>query len=155
MKRVLVLGMLMSLMAMQGCIASTIVLHVAPDGRGRAVITSRLNQSALQAFDAMFGEAPKQGSPEALLPAPMEGALSMQFGTPVKLSSTTIEKVPEGAQRTTIVEFEDVTKLRMGFPPIFAAPAGGFFGMGGLSDWPVISFAMKPHENGDRLLLVR
>ena len=52
--------------------------------------------------------------------------------------------------RTTVIDFADVTKLRMAFPPAFAVPSGGFFGLGGLGDHPEITFAMKPHDNGDR-----
>src|SRR5256885_14527302 len=36
-------------LAVQGCIASTVVLHVMPDGRGQAAITTRMYEAG---FDA-------------------------------------------------------------------------------------------------------
>jgi hypothetical protein len=156
MKRPAGLIALLMAFAVQGCIASTVVLHVAPDGHGRAVITSRVYEPALHAFDSMFSESPKHAKTEDELPPPGVGELAQQFGAVVRLASTKLDVVQDGVARTTVVEFDDVTRLRIAFPPIFAMPGGaGSFGMGGLSDQPVISFAMKPHDNGDRLLLVR
>ena len=146
---------LLTALTLQGCIATTVVLHVAPDGRGRAVITSRVFEPALHAFDSMFSDSPKHAKTEEQLPPPGVGEISQQFGAAVTLSSTKLEKAPDGVIRTTVVDFDDVTKLRMAFPPAFAVPSGGFFGLGGLGDQPEITFAMKPHDNGDRMLLVR
>jgi hypothetical protein len=143
------------LLTIQGCIASTVVLHVSPDGHGRAVITSRVYQPALHAFDAMFAEVPRHAAIEEQLPPPGIGQLSAQFGSPVTLAFTTLEKVSDGVVRTTVVEFPDVTKLRIPFPPVFALPSGGQFDLAAFGAQPLISFALKPHENGDRLLLVR
>ena len=42
MKRLLRLGALMSALAAQACMSSTLVLHVMPDGSGQAVIASRV-----------------------------------------------------------------------------------------------------------------
>ena len=150
MKRLAGFAALLTAFTLQGCIATTLVLHVAPDGHGRAVITSRVFEPALHAFDSMFSDSPKHAKTEEQLPPPGLGELRQQFGAPVTLASTKLDKVPDGVIRTTIVEFDDVTKLRMGFPPAFAVPSGGSVGMGG-----VVTFAMKPHDNGDRLLLVR
>jgi WD40 repeat protein len=156
MKRRAGLTALLMAFALQGCIDGAVVLHVAPDGHGRAVITSRLFEPSVLAFDSMFSDSPKHAKTEDLLPPPGPGELSEQFGTAVKLASTKLDLLRDGGLRTTVVEFEDVTRLRIAFPPIFAMPGGtGSFGIGGLSDRPVISFAMKPHDNGDRLLLVR
>ena len=150
MKRLAGFVALLTAFTLQGCIATTLVLHVAPDGHGRAVITSRVFEPALHAFDSMFSDSPKHAKTEEQLPPPGLGELRQQFGAPVTLASTKLDKVPDGVIRTTVVEFDDVTKLRMGFPPAFAVPSGGSVGMGG-----VVTFAMKPHDNGDRLLLVR
>src|SRR5436190_22863519 len=156
MKRLTGFVALLMAFTLQGCIASTVVLYVAPDGHGRAVITSRLFEPAMNAFDSMFSDSPKHAKAEDLLPRPGQGDLAQQFGAAVTLASTRLDLLQDGALRTTVVEFEDVTRLRIAFPPIFAMPGGtGSFGMGGVSDRPVISFAIKPHENGDRLLLVR
>src|SRR5436190_4086418 len=155
MKRLTGFVALLMAFTLQGCIASTVVLYVAPDGHGRAVITSRLFEPAMQAFDNMFSDTPSHAKAQDLLPPPGVGELSQQFGAAVKLASTKLDLVHDGAVRTTVVEFEDVTSLRIAFPPIFAMPGGtGTFGVGGVSDRAVISFAMKPHDNGDRLLLV-
>ena len=156
MKRPAGLVALLMVFAVQGCLATSVVLHVAPDGHGRAVITSRIFEPALHAFDSMFSESPRHAKTEDLLPPPGVGELAAQFGAPVKLASTKLDVLQDGVIRTTVVEFDDVTRLRLQFPPIFAMPGGsGSVGLGGLSSQPVISFAMKPHDNGDRLLLVR
>lgn len=155
MKRVMGFVVLLSLLTVQGCIASTTVLYVSADGHGRAVITARVYEPALHAFDAMFAEVPRHAAVEEQLPAPGVGALSAQFGAPVTLTSTKLEKAIDGVVRTTVVEFPDVTKLRIPFPPVFALPSGGHFDLAGFGTRPLISFAFAPHENGDRLLLVR
>lgn len=155
MKRVTALVALLAAVASQGCLASTIVLHVAPDGRGRAVITSQLYEPALHAFDSMFSETPQHAKTEEQLPPPGVGELSSGFGSPVRLVSTTLERTSDGVIRTTVVEFDDVQRVRLPFPPVLAMPSGGMFGISGFSENPLITFAMKPHDNGDRLLLVR
>jgi hypothetical protein len=151
-RRVIVL---LSLCACPGCITNDVVFHVAPDGHGRAVITSRIYEPALHAFDSLFAENPKHARPDEQLPPPMSGELMTQFGGAVKLASTKLDRFPDGVERTTVVEFADITALRIPFPPVFAIPSGGGFVISGFSEHPIISFAMKPHENGDRLLLVR
>lgn len=155
MKRAFGFAALLSFLTLQGCIASTTVLYVSADGHGRAVITSRVYEPALRAFDAMFAEAPRHAAIEEQLPAPGMGQLSAQFGAFVTLASTKLHKVNDGVVRTTIVEFPDVTKLRIPFPPVFALPAGGHFDLAGFRAQPRISFAFTDHENGNRLLMVR
>jgi hypothetical protein len=143
-------------LAAQACMSSTLVLHVRPDGSGYARITSRVFEPSIRAFDSLFPEVQKEAPTLAeLLPAPSEGELERNFGTRVKLASTSLEKAADGGTRITVVEFEDVTKLRMAFPPVFSVPVGTSFGMSGLDEAPVLTFATKPHENGDRLLLVK
>ncbi len=141
-----------AILILPGCADSIVILHVSPDGHGRAVITTRLYEANLRAFDGMFTGSPTQTPLDQELPPPEEGGLARQFGTGVKLASSKFEKTPDGAMRTSIVEFEDVTKLRMDIVPAFG---GATVHVGGITDQPVISFAMKPHDNGDRLLLVR
>src|ERR1051325_966269 len=101
-----------------GCVSTSLVLHVFADGHGRAVITSRLYQSSLRAFDAMFAESGPPGSIEAELP-PLDGAdLERAFGERLRVESTKLDKVGDGVLRTTVVGFDDITKLRLTFPPI-------------------------------------
>src|SRR5437762_4754692 len=141
---------------LQACLSSSVVLHVAPDGSGRAVITSRVYEEALQDFQAIFSVAPAdRKSAEDSMPTPDEDDLSSQFGTAVGLVSSDLEKTADGVIRRTIVTFPDITQLRIQFPPVLSVPAEGAFGMNGVSEPPVITFAMRPQENGDRLLLVR
>jgi hypothetical protein len=144
--------------ALQGCLASNLVLHVAPDGHGRATVTTRAFESSFRALDGLFGQpAPSPPEPiEDQLTAPTERALEQAFGTRVRLASTSVEKVTDGALRTTVVDFDDVTKLQLTFPPLLDLSSGDWhMSVGGLSDRALITFAMTPHENGDRLLLVR
>jgi hypothetical protein len=140
----------------QACMSSTLVLHVRPDGGGHARITSRVFEPSIRAFDSLFPEVKADAPTLAeLLPAPSEGELERDFGTRVRLASTSLDKAADGGTRVTIVEFEDVTKLRLAFPPVFAVPAGASFSMPGLDESAVVTFSTKPHENGDRLLLVK
>ena len=147
----------LAMLASPGCVSSSLVLHVFADGHGRGIITSRLYESSLRAFDAMFAESGAPGAIEAELP-PLAGAdLERTFGQRVRVESTKLDKVGDGVVRTTVVGFDDITKLRLTFPPLFGIPAGmtADIGVEGLAEPPVVRFAMKPHENGDRLLLVR
>ena len=156
MRRLTCLLMLMGALAAQACLSSTLLLRVKSDGSGSAVIAARIFESGLKSFDAMFPDSPKEPfNLEAELAAPADGELERQFGAPVHLVDTRLDKAEDGGMRTTVVEFGDVTKLRLTFPPVFGTTGSGFRGTGGLSDPAVITFALKPHENGDRLLLVR
>jgi hypothetical protein len=145
----------------QGCMASAVVLHVRPDGSGRATITTRLYLSGMRAFDAMFvasGEAPKRPPQvEEELPPPGEGSLRMAFVTEVRLASTRLDTAPDGGIRTTEVEFDDIRKVQMQFPPVFAPGGSGvhFDLLTGATEAPLLTFSMRPHENGDRLLIVK
>jgi len=147
---------LMLTLTAQACMSSTLLLHVRPDGSGQARISSRVFEPGIRAFDSLFldvkAEAPTL---EELLPAPSEGELERNFGTRVRLGSTSLQKAADGGVRVTVVDFEDVTKLRMSFPPVFSVPLGRSFSMSGLDDGAVVTFATKAHENGNRLLLVK
>ncbi|HYT76705.1 MAG TPA: hypothetical protein VEL79_18250 [Vicinamibacterales bacterium] len=145
--------------AVQACMSSTLVLKVRPDGSGQAVITTRVFESGIRALDSLFPAPPTPPPPpklEELLPRPSEGGLERGFGARVRLASTQLQKDTNGGVRTTVVEFDDVTSLHLTFPPVMATPAGTSFGnVTGVQAAPVITFAVKAHENGDRLLLVR
>ncbi len=156
MKRLPGLLALMLGLTAQSCMSSSLVLHVAPDGSGHARITSRVFEAGIRAYDSLFPGTPVEAPRlEELLPAPSEGELQRSFGARVRLASTRLEKAADGGIRTTLVDFDDVTQLRLVFPPVFSVPANHSFGMTGVGDAPVITFAMKPHQNGDRLLLVK
>jgi hypothetical protein len=158
MKPAIRLAAVVALVLASGCVEGSVVLHVSPEGRGRAVITSRIYPAGLQAFDRLFpfgGTTPRQISAEEELPAPDENQLSAQLGARVRLASTRFDKTSDGGIRTTIVEFDDVRQLKMRFPPKVLFGSSGWGGFANVADEPLIQFAMKPHENGDRLLLVK
>jgi hypothetical protein len=156
MTRLIRLLPLLAALAAPACMSSTLVFHVMADGSGHAVIASRLFEPGLKAFDAMFPESPKEPPKlEEVMAAPSDGTLERAFGAPVRLVSTKLDKTADGGMRTTVVDFDDITKIRLVFPPVFSLPAGGFVGMAGITGAPVISFSVKPHENGNRLLLVQ
>jgi hypothetical protein len=146
-------------MLVSGCLESTLVMRVRPDGSGHATLTTRLHLSGLRAFDALVADGqPPQRPPqlEEELPAPSEAALDRGFGAPVRLVSTRIDLAPDGGIRTTEIEFSDVRRLQVTFPPIFVLPAGnGFHASFPLMDEALVTFAMRPHEDGDALLLVK
>lgn len=157
MKRLAAGLVVLAALAGQGCVSSSLVLHVFADGHGRGVITTRLYESSLRAFDAIFPESAPPIPIEQELAPLGDGELERIFGQRVRIESTKLDKTGDGVVRTTTVEFDDITRLRLMFPPVFGVPSGATVGMrvGGLTDPPVIRFAMKPHENGDRVLLVR
>jgi hypothetical protein len=134
------------------------VLHVMPDGSGQALITTRMYESGMRALDSILPESRKlPPTLEEMLPPLSEDALEREFGTRVRIASTKLEKAADGGARTTTVDFDDVTKLRLMFPPLVMSGIGGMMhglSMDGLNEPAFITFAMKPHENGDRLLLV-
>jgi hypothetical protein len=155
MKRLCFLLALMPALAAQACMSSTLVLHVMPDGSGQAVITTRVFESGMQVFESMPAEKPREKKKlEELLPTPAIEQLERQLGTRVRLVSTKVDQAPDGGIRTTIVDFDDITRLQLPFPPEFTDGLS-FTSFPGLSDPPLITFAIRPHENGDRLLLVR
>jgi hypothetical protein len=158
MKRLAGVLALMSAFAAYGCMSSTLVLHVMPDGSGRAVITTRVFESSRQALDSLGpvqpGAVKEVKKLEELLPAPREEQLERQFGTRVHLVSTTLDRAVDGGIRTTIVDFDDITRLQVPFPPDFTEALTSI-SFPGVSDPTLITFAIRPHENGDRLLLVR
>ena len=139
-----------------GCVDTSVVLHVWPDGHGRAVMTTRVYEAGLHAFDGLF---PAQSPPRSLeeeLPPPDEGTVLEFFGgRRLKLASSQFHKTNDGAVRTTIAEFSDVTELKVPFPPTFGLGATSHISIGGVVDEPRMSFALRPHENGDRLLVVK
>src|SRR5438093_7301173 len=145
----------------QGCIASTLLLRVRADGSGQPIITTSLFESSVRAFDTLLGSRgapmPRPPNVEEELPAPGQTELDRQFGTPVRIVSTRLDKAPDGGVRTTTIAFEDVTKLQMLFPPIFLGPGmhGFGFGFSGMTELPLMTFSIKPHENGNRLLVVK
>lgn len=147
------------MIAASSCISTTVLLHVRPDGSGHATLTTRLYLSNMRAFDAMFaGQDNAPSRPPKLeeeLPAVSQGDLAMTFGAPVQLVSTRLDTAADGGVRTTDVEFDDVRKLQMIFPPIFGGGMGVGMGVTGISERPLMTFAIRPHENGDRMLVVK
>lgn len=156
MKRLLrVLPLLAAALAAQGCMSSSLVLHVMADGSGRAIITSRVFESGVRAFDDIFAEKPSEPPQLAdLLPAMSESEIQHEFGPHVRLGSTRLDKAVDGGTRTTTIDFDDVTQLRLRFPPVFMSISHAT-GLEGLGDQPVLTFTRKPHENGDQVLRVR
>ena len=147
-------GIVLAACALQGCLASTVVLHVKPDGSGTAVATLQVNRAAMQDFEKALGEPMGPVRLEERYPQPDNSALEKFFGTRVTLVSSTLTPNAEGFARETTVAFDDVTKIQLPCPPVVASMStGSFFSMSLGS--PLITFAMRPHENGDRLLIVR
>lgn len=147
-------------LATQGCINSSLVLHVNADGSGQAVVTSRIVVAGMQAFDSLFPAQPPQppqAPPSAgeLLMTPLPGMVDRAFGTSVRLVSSTMERSADGGTRRTVVDFSDVRNLRLTFPPEFALPGNTFSAMSGIGNDGVITFSIRQHENGDRLLIVK
>jgi hypothetical protein len=163
MKRIIGAVTLLLTLGASGCISSSLVLQVFPDGHGRATITTRVYEAGWRAFDsalsagipvstASVSERPKI---EEELPPPHQQGLADTFGAAARLVSTKLEKTADGVMRTSVVEFEDVTKIRLMFPPLMQTPGSMTMSFSSGMETPLIRFAMKPHENGDRLLLVQ
>lgn len=143
-------------LAASGCISSSIVLHVNADGTGKATVTSHVYGSAIQAFDSLFPDNTPKAPPklEELLPAPQPGTVERAFGAPVRLASSTLEGTADGGIRKTVVEFDDITRVRLAFPSDLSLPGGRFFGSSSIAEIPVVTFARRPHPNGDDMLIV-
>jgi len=139
---------------LQACLSSNVTLKIAPDGSGRAVIISRVYEQGLRDFQTIFSlPVEDQNNAEGSLPPPTEEDLSAKFGTDVTLESTNVEQTADGVISTTIVSFPDITQVRLQFPPIVVFPEGAP-GLSTVSEPPAITFELRPHENGNRLLLV-
>src|SRR3954469_3577500 len=141
---------------LQGCFSSTVVLHVRADGSGTATITAYHNPAAMKEFDQGLGAAPGDATPgKDPLPVPSASALNEFFGTPVRLVGSTLQPGAKGPTRTTDIAFDDVRALRIPFPPVVPGALGSDTHMSWASTGiPTIRFSIRPHENGDRLLIV-
>jgi WD40 repeat protein len=138
-----------------GCLSSQLVLRVKADGSGEATITTRVYLSNLRAYDSMFPtESPRRAPQvEEELPPLTEGGLRAMFGTPVRLVSSHLDGAPDGGIRTTQVAFDDIRRVQLMFPPVSGIP-GGHFDLAGVVDPALITFSIRRHDNGDRLLVV-
>ena len=145
------------ILATPACISSSIVLHVNADGTGKAVVTSRVSLSGIQALDSVFPDAAPKAPPklEELLPAASPGAVTRAFGMPVRLTSSTLSADADGGVRTTVVEFDDITRLRLAVPSDLSVPGDAAYGFPWAADDAVITFTRQPHPNGDEMLIVR
>ena len=155
-----VLPILCAAVAVEGCINATVVFHVNANGSGRAVVTSRVYVSGVEAFDRLFGDPKPKPAPTLLelLPEPTPGSVEHALGTPARLVSSTVEKAADGGIRRTIADFDDITRVRLTFPPEFALPSGSAFEFAGMAfgaEPPVITFARRTDPNGDALLILK
>jgi len=143
--------------AAQGCINSSLVLHVNADGSGRATITSRVSISGVQALDSLFPDSMPKTPPKLieLLPEPRVGLAAHVFGAPVRLVSSTLESAPDWGVRKTIVDFDDVTALHLTFPSELSMPENALIGSSFIADSPIITFQRRRDPNGDELLIVK
>ena len=156
MKRFTAVLTLVLALAVQGCIASTVVLHVMPDGRGQAAITTRMYEAGFDALKDLDHDPAKPPLKlDERLPPLSEATLVDAFGGRVRIASTDLKKTADGGVRTTTVDFDDVTKLHLVFPPVFVGGLGLSGTWFGAREPMLITFEMKPHENGDRLLIVK
>ena len=89
---------------------------------------------------------------EEELPAPLQGMLDQAFGTPVRLVSTRLDAAADSGTRTTEVAFDDIRKVQLTFPPLFAPSGMGGMEFTGAAERPLMTFSIRTHENGDRML---
>ncbi len=141
--------------ALQGCLASTVVLRVKPDGSGTAVATLQVNRAAVQDFERVLGAPMGPEKLEDRYPQPDNSALEKFFGTRVTLVSSTLTPTADGFARETTVAFDDVTKVQLPCPLFVDSMTPGHGFSSSSFGSPLITFATRPHENGDRLLIVR
>jgi WD40-like Beta Propeller Repeat len=139
------------------CINAALVLHVSADGSGRAVVTSQVYVAGIQALDSLFPSNGPKTAPKLieLLPEPSAGSVERAFGTPVRLLSSTLGTTPDGGVRRTIVEFDDISRVRLTFPSELSMPGSGYFGSSVVGDAPVFTFSRRRDPNGDELLVVK
>jgi hypothetical protein len=152
-------SLLLTALVSAGCVDSSLLLTVRADGSGHATLTTRLYLSGMQALDTLSAaDATAPRRPPQLqeeLPAPSQGMLAETFGIPVTLVSSTLEAAVDGGIRRTEVEFDDIRKVQLSFPPLALFPAFGAFSSTAIETRPLITFTMHPHEDGDAILLVR
>ena len=141
--------------ALQGCLASTVVLRVKPDGSGTAVATLQVNRAAVQDFERVLGAPMGPEKLEDRYPQPDNSALEKFFGTRVTLVNSTLTPTADGFARETTVAFDDVTKIQLPCPLFVDSMTPGHGFSSSSFGSPLITFATRPHENGDRLLIVR
>ena len=149
------IGVALAACALQGCLASTVVLRVKPDGSGTAVATLQVNRAAVEDFERVLGAPIGPEKLEDRYPQPDNSALEKFFGTRVTLVSSTLTPTADGFARATTVAFDDVTKVQLPCPLFVDSMTPGHGFSSSSFGSPLITFATRPHENGDRLLIVR
>src|SRR3982751_2091134 len=154
MRRLLRVLLVAPLIAAGGCIDASLLLQVSPDGSGHAIVTTRLYEAGLRAFDSIFPDSPKQIDVEAELPPPSPDEVRRLLGADVRIASSKFARGNDGGIRTTVIDFDDVTRLQLPFPPVIGLSSGMHVSTIGASDTSFIRFSITPHENGDRLLIV-
>jgi hypothetical protein len=143
-------------LACAGCVSSTLALYVRPDRSADAVITSHLFAADIEAAGKLFA-GPAATPPQnlgALLPRATQRMLDTAFGTPVHLISSADEDTPDGFTRTTKLAIDDITHVRLLFPPSFIMPDNAAMGIVGVDAPPVFSFSVRPHEDGNEQLVI-
>ena len=155
MRSILGCGCLAAVLALQGCLSAGVSLHLHADGSGEAVLTTRYLAAGMSAFDAMFPEVRQAPARlEEVLPEPGAGAIEREFGPRAHLVSSTLARDAQGGTRTTTISLQDIRDAHLALPSPLAMPTGRVFDMSAAVDTPTLTFAMRRHDNGDRLLIV-
>ncbi len=148
--------MLLAACALQGCFSSTVLVQVRTNGTGTATLTSQVHRKAREQFVRLLTDEPDNTPVDQYVPALTNRELEDLFGTKVRLVSSDLQITADEITRTTIVAFDDITAISLPFPPVAGDMVGSSHSFAGVPpDKALISFALRPHENGDRLLIVK
>jgi len=148
MRSVRLLFVLLLATSLVGCIASTTLIRVSPDGSGTVEQTVTMNPEAvagLMQLAAGFGEKGRegQGKPPDLFSEKELQAAAPKLGEGVRFVSSERIKTKEAEGVKAIYAFTDITKLHINQKPDIAAP--GAPAMSGSSREDVaFRFARRP-----------
>jgi hypothetical protein len=121
--------LLTAAVATTGCLSTTTVVKVGPDGSGTIEVTSLLRKTGLAQFDTLAATASDHAKPTKLndwLPESAVRSAADRLGTDVRYVSSRIIETADALGRMTVFEFADVRRLTL--EPIPVLPAGGYFG---------------------------
>ncbi|HEV8133010.1 MAG TPA: hypothetical protein VGQ81_17305, partial [Acidobacteriota bacterium] len=160
-----VLGIVFLLFGMTGCISSTTVIKIKPDGSGTVVQTTTMNAKMVAQMKEMMAEMAKAmaGDKPATEKAPEAGALfteseargkAAKMGEGVRFVSSEPIKTSEAEGIRAIYAFDDITKLKVEEKPSAPGPVAAQGMAPQEADSSGMTFRFTKQANGNSLLTV-
>jgi hypothetical protein len=146
----------LSLLTACGCLSSSTLVRVAPDGSGTVVVSTVMGAEARAQLATLRSMAmPREGGgdePGELFSVAQAQARAQRMGDGVRFLSSRKLEGPEGEGLEAVYAFDDVRTLRISERP--EPPVSGGGAVGAREGTAPLSFRMEPLPNGHTRLTV-